>query len=220
VTVRLGPLLVEAADPAAVTRFWEAALGEPSFRRHVIIGPQQRPKVVKNRVHFDVYVRDVAPLLALGARVLAEYLPDRVTLADVEANEFCAFIDPDVDSSSDPPARVFAICTDSDRPEDLAAWWAPLVGAQIGPAPDGTMRWLSGAAGRPEVIWKFVRVTDQRVVPNRWQWSVTTGLDELVGAGAMASADRLLVDPGGNEVSAPGRVTPGGRAAPSTSAAG
>lgn len=43
-------------------------------------------KVVKNRVHFDVYVRDVAALLALGAHVLAEYLLlGRVTLADVGA---------------------------------------------------------------------------------------------------------------------------------------
>jgi hypothetical protein len=220
-TVHLGPLLIGAADPAAVTRFWEAALGEPSCRRHLAIRPQRRAKVVKNRVHVDLYVHDVAALLALGARVLAEYLPDRVTLADVEGNEFCAFIEPDRRSESEPPARVFAVCTDSDRPEVLAAWWAPLLGAEIGPAPDGTKRWLYRSGGRPELIWKFVRVaderlreestaSDERVVPNRWQWSVTTGLDELVGAGATASADGLLVDPGGNEVSAPGRATPAG----------
>jgi len=210
VTVHLGPLLVEAADPAAVTRFWEAALGEPSCRRHLAIRPQRRPKVVKNRVHFDVYVHDVAALLALGARLLAEYLPDRVTLADVEGNEFCAFIEPDRRSESEPPARVFAVCTDSDRPEDLAAWWAPLLGAEIGPGSDGTLRWLYGAGGRAELIWKFVRVADERVVPNRWQWSIEAGRDELVNAGASAAGDDLLVDPGGNEVSAPGRATPAG----------
>lgn len=206
-TVHLGPLLVEAEDPAAVTRFWEAALGEAACRRYLIIRPQQRAKVVKNRVHVDVYVHDVASLLALGARVLDEYLPERVTLADVEGNEFCAFIDPDIDSN--PPARVLAICTDSDRAVDLAAWWAPLLGARIGPGPDGTMRWLYGSAGRPELIWKFVAVHDERVVPNRWQWSVTAGFDELMIAGASAAGD-LLVDPGGNEVSAPGRMTSAG----------
>jgi hypothetical protein len=164
---------------------------------------------VKNRVHVDVYVHDVASLLALGVRVLAEYLPERrVTLADVEGNEFCAFIDPDR-SEAGPPAQVFAVCIDGDRPEDLAAWWAPLLGAEIGPGSDGTMRWLYGAGGRPEVIWKFVRVHDERVVPNRWQWSVAAGFEELVGAGASAAGD-VLVDPDGNEVSAPGRVTSAG----------
>jgi hypothetical protein len=29
VTKNLGPLIVDARDPAAVMRFWEAALGEP-----------------------------------------------------------------------------------------------------------------------------------------------------------------------------------------------
>ncbi|MBB5164066.1 VOC family protein [Mycobacterium sp. AZCC_0083] len=207
-TVQLGPLLVEAEDPAAVTRFWEAALGEAACRRYLVIRPQRTAKVVKNRVHVDVYVHDVASLLALGARVLDEYLPERrVTLADVEGNEFCAFIEPDADSG--PPARVFAVCTDSDRPEELAAWWAALLGAEIGPGTDGTMRWLYESAGRPELIWKFVRVRDERVVPNRWQWSVTAGFDELVGAGASAAGD-LLVDPDGNEVSAPDPVTSAG----------
>jgi hypothetical protein len=220
VTVHLGPLLVEAEDPAAVARFWEAALGVAACRRYLVIRPQQRAKVVKNRVHVDVYVHDMTSLLALGAWVLAEYLPERrVTLADVEGNEFCAFIDPDR-SEAGPPAQVFAVCIDSDRAVELAAWWAPLLGAKIGPGTDGTMRWLYGAGGRPELIWKFVRVTDERfreesttgderVVPNRWQWSVTAGFEELVGAGASAAGD-VLVDPDGNEVSAPGPVTSAG----------
>jgi hypothetical protein len=209
-TVQLGPLMVDAEDLGAVTRFWEAALGEAACRRYLIIRPQRRAKVVKNRVHLDVYVRDVAPLLALGARVLAEYRSERrATLADVEGNEFCAFIDPDR-SEGEPAAEAFAVCTDSDRPEELAAWWACLLGAEIGPGPDGTMRWLTGGGGWPDLIWKFVRVHDERVVPNRWQWSVTGGVEALVGAGASAAGDDVLVDPDGNEVSAPGPVSSGG----------
>jgi hypothetical protein len=88
VTVHLGPLIVDAADPEAVTTFRESALGESSCRRHLVVLPQRRAKIVKNRVHLDVYARDVAPPMALGAWVVADYLPERVTLADVEGNEF------------------------------------------------------------------------------------------------------------------------------------
>jgi len=84
--------------------------------------PQTRAKTLKNRVHVDVYVRGIEPLVDLGARVLADFSPERVTLADVEGNEFCAFLDPGLYER--PPARAFAVCTDSDRPEELAAWWA------------------------------------------------------------------------------------------------
>jgi len=184
VTVALGPLLVDAVEPSAVERFWAAALGSSAQRSLLSFRSQTRDKVVKNRVHLDVYVRALEPLLDLGATVLAEYLPERVTLADVEGNEFCAFLDPD--AAGEPPARAFAVCTDSDRPEELAAWWASHVGAQIRNGPDGTPRWLYGCAGWENLIWKFVRVHDERVVPNRWQWTV----GEALG---------VLVDPQGNE---------------------
>jgi hypothetical protein len=188
-SVTLGPLLVDAADVETVTTFWRAALGEPAQRSLLSFRPEKRPKVVKNRVHLDVYVRDVAPLIDLGARVLAEYLPTRVTLADVEDNEFCAFLDPT--QVVDPPARAFAVCTDSDRPEELAAWWASRVGAEVHNGPDGTPRWLYGSAGWEQLIWKFVRVDDARVAPNRWQWTVHA--DDHHGP---------LIDPQGNEFSA------------------
>ena len=154
--------------------------------------PQARPKSVKNRVHLDTYVRSVDPLLAIGARVLDEYLPTRVTLADVEGNEFCAFVDPD--APADPPARVFAVCTDSDRPEELAAWWASRVGARIRDGSDGTPRWLYESAGWPELIWKFVRVDDERVVPNRWRWTVCAPAECVP-----AEEPGVLLDPQGNE---------------------
>jgi hypothetical protein len=178
VTVTLGPLVVDAVEPEAVETFWAAALGQPAQRALLSFRPQTRAKLVKNRVHLDVYVRDVEPLLALGATVLAEFLPERVTLADVEGNEFCAFLSQDPDDG--PPARAFAVCTDSDRPEELAAWWAVRVGAEVRNGPDGTPRWLYGSAGWDGLIWKFVRVHDERVAPNRWQWSVLTDPGALV----------------------------------------
>ena len=92
-SITLGPLLVEAADPAAAESFWARRARPTAQRALLTFRPQQRPKTVKNRVHLDVYVRDIAPLLDLGATVLGEY-PGWVTLADVEDNEFCAFPDP------------------------------------------------------------------------------------------------------------------------------
>jgi Glyoxalase-like domain len=185
-TVSLGPLLVDAAEPEAVARFWEAALGVEAARELLRFRQERRPKMVKNRVHPDVYVRDLESLLDLGARVLAEYLPMRATLADVEGNEFCAFLDPSLEAG--PPARVFAVCTDSDRPAELAAWWADVVGGDVREGPDGTLRYLYAPAGWEGLIWKFVPVEDERVVPNRWQWTVRTN-------------PGVLVDPHGNEFS-------------------
>jgi hypothetical protein len=150
---------------------------------------------VKNRLHLDVYTDDHRRLTALGARVLT-VRPEWVVLADVEGNEFCAFPDPaPVDGA---PGRAFAVCTDSDRPEELAAWWAPLVGAWVGDGPDGTPRWLHGCAGWDGLIWKFVRVADERVAPDRWLPSVTAGPGFLVAAGAVRVAADRWADPQGN----------------------
>lgn len=198
-TATLGPLIIDAVDPASVARFWEAALGADAARDLLRFRPEQRPKVVKNRVHPDVYIRDVRSMLNLGAQLLAEYLPTRVTLADVEGNEFCAFLDPAM--PTDPPARVFAVCTDSDRPTEVAAWWADVVGADIGEGPDGTPRYLYSPGGWEQLIWKFVPVDDPRVVPNRWQWTLHGDPSALVAAGAVVPAEGTLVDPDGNEFS-------------------
>jgi hypothetical protein len=93
---------------------------------------------------------------------------------------------------------VFAVCTDSDRPEELAAWWARLVGARVGNGADGKPRWLHGSTGWPELIWKFVRAFDQRVVPNRWRWTVRADTARLLAAGA--TAPRCAARPAGKRV--------------------
>ncbi len=173
-TVSLGGLTIEAVDVAGVAAFWSRALG------------------------------------GTATTMLDEYLPARVTMADVEGNEFCAFLD--ANGPSDPPAKVFAVCTDSERPEELAAWWARLVAAQVGEGADGTPRWLRGSAGWSGLVWKFVRVgdeplgrradnSDERVVPNRWRWTVRADTAELVAAGATVVEPGVLVDPQGNEFS-------------------
>jgi hypothetical protein len=105
---RLHGLEVDSADPEAQARWWagvygvgvtendgwftvEGVPGMPILTMDFASVPE--PKVVKNRIHWDVTVPAVAPLVEAGAVVLRE--PDDDigwhVLADPEGNEFCAF---------------------------------------------------------------------------------------------------------------------------------
>ncbi len=195
--VRMKDVCLDARDVERVGRFWGEALGLDWWvhtRPGVVgVGPRGRPvlwinqvdhdKVVKDRVHPDLHVADVDRLLALGATVRSEQ--DGFTvLADPEGHEMCAFPAPEGAAPDGPPAAVFAWCTDSDRPTEIAAWWAERTGATIGPGPDGTARYLHDVPGLGGLIWKFVPVTDERVVENRVHWDVAGDADALEAAGA------------------------------------
>jgi hypothetical protein len=222
-------LCLDAADPVATATFWAAALGlqvevfddgdaaidGPDFVR-VWIDAVPEPKRAKNRVHLDLRVPAVDELVALGATVLAAH-DGWTVLADPEGNELCAFPDPDGEARAiGAPARVFAICVDSDQPVELAAWWQARLGGTLVPGPDGGLRWLEGARGLDGLTLKFVPVADERVAKNRCHWDVTSvGDDErpeadqvadLVGLGATVLRPRddeirwtVLADPQGNE---------------------
>ena len=212
-TVRLKDVCLDARDPERVGSFWGEALGLDRWvhtRPGVVgVGPRDRPvlwinrvdhdKVVKDRVHPDLHVPDVDRLLALGATVRSEQ--DGFTvLADPEGHEMCAF-----PGRSRAPATIFAWCTDSDRPAEIAAWWAERTGATVGPGPDGTPRYLHGVPGFGDLIWKLVPVADERVVENRVHWDVVGDVDALVAAGATVVrrpdgdiAWTVMRDPDGN----------------------
>ncbi|MGH3724070.1 MAG: VOC family protein [Mycobacterium sp.] len=207
---------IDAVLPAPVGKFWAAAIGgevdidgagEALIRRgkdvDIWVNRVSEPKSVKNRVHFDVYTRDIEDLIALGATALTAE-PEWVVMADVEGNEFCAFLDPNLESGT--PASLFAVCTDSDKPVEIARWWHDRVGGTLTPGPNGELRWLRDAAGWGDLIWKFVSVADERVVKNRWHWDVRADAAELVhdGAHALRGPDTdirwtVLTDPDGNE---------------------
>ena len=107
-------LVVDAADPHALAGWWAARTGGAARRRPTtsfswvegaaafpylfwMFVPETAPRAVKNRMHWDVVLRDPDPsaLVAAGATVLRE--PDLGggidwwVLADPEGNEFCAF---------------------------------------------------------------------------------------------------------------------------------
>jgi len=106
---RLHGLVVDSADPRAQARWWagiygvgvtdnggwftlEGVPGMPISTMDFV--PVPEPKTVKNRIHWDVTVPRVTPLVEAGASVLRE--PDDDigwhVLADPEGNEFCAFV--------------------------------------------------------------------------------------------------------------------------------
>jgi len=105
---RLHGLVVDSADPQAQARWWagvygvavtghdgwstlEGVPGMPIATMDFV--PVPEPKTVKNRIHWDVTVPAVAPLVEAGAMVLCEPGGDIrwYVLADPEGNEFCAF---------------------------------------------------------------------------------------------------------------------------------
>ena len=105
---RLHGLVVDSADPQAQARWWGGVYGtgvtenDGWFTLEEVPGmpiltmdfvPVPEPKTVKNRIHWDVTVPTVTPLVEAGATVLRE--PDADigwhVLADPEGNEFCAF---------------------------------------------------------------------------------------------------------------------------------
>jgi hypothetical protein len=105
---RLHGLVVDSADPKAQARWWagiygvgvtendgwstlEGVPGMPILTMDFV--PVPEPKTVKNRIHWDVTVPGVAPLVEAGATVLREPGGDIRwhVLADPQGNEFCAF---------------------------------------------------------------------------------------------------------------------------------
>ncbi len=106
---RLHGLVVDSADPAAQAQWWAQVYGAAVVhdpRGHSTVEkvpgmpiltmdfvPVPEPKTVKNRIHWDVTVADVQPLIDAGATLLRprdEEIRWHV-LADPEGNEFCAF---------------------------------------------------------------------------------------------------------------------------------
>jgi catechol 2,3-dioxygenase-like lactoylglutathione lyase family enzyme len=106
-------IAVDCADAAAVARFWADVLGrqvaEDSTPEQAVLlagdgdtsGPRitfnqvPEPKLVKNRLHFDVisdtFEAETERLLSLGAQKLRDVQADKsrwTTFADIEGNEF------------------------------------------------------------------------------------------------------------------------------------
>jgi hypothetical protein len=104
-------VIVDAADPIALGRWWQRALGwvvvdqddeiieicpAPDRKPGLLFVPSSEPKTGKNRLHIDLRPDDrdaeVERFLSLGARradVGQTGEESWVVLADPEGNEFC-----------------------------------------------------------------------------------------------------------------------------------
>ncbi|GAA1347487.1 VOC family protein [Catellatospora bangladeshensis] len=110
-TLTIGMITIDTADPQKLADFWSKALGTqvqhdwgeflvlaPTAEGGVQLGLQrvEDPTPGKNRLHFDAHVADraaeVARLVGLGATEVAEHTVPGLTwtvLADPEGNQFC-----------------------------------------------------------------------------------------------------------------------------------
>jgi hypothetical protein len=105
---RITSWCIDCEDPEGLAAYWAAVLDWVITDRDdelVTIRPSadagwgidfirvpDGPKQVKNRIHLDLTVDAVQPLLDAGATLLRE--DDFAVLADPEGNELCAFTRP------------------------------------------------------------------------------------------------------------------------------
>ncbi len=113
-TIRSFSVVIDCSDPTKLAEFWAPALGyvdvgwphEPYVvlvapegdRPHVLLQRVDEPKQGKNRVHIDVYAKDIQAeadrLEGLGARrssggSMNEHGVCWIVMTDPEGNEFC-----------------------------------------------------------------------------------------------------------------------------------
>jgi Glyoxalase-like domain len=171
---RLVHVVVDAADPGRLARFWAAVLGwevpveEPG---EVVIAPPgyEYPdpvaqtlafipvpglKTVKNRVHLDLATEsaehqaaEVSRLRDLGARPadIGQGEVPWVVLADLEGNEFCVLDPRPAYRDTGPVAAVVADCAD---PPSLAGFWELAAGFARTGSSDGWGRTWSCCGSR------------------------------------------------------------------------
>jgi hypothetical protein len=213
---RFKDLCIDASDSARLGPFWGAVLGReweakddgdglltgPTRNHTIWVNTVPDAKTVKNRVHPDIYARDLADLEALGATIVEPQQGTRrwTVMADPEGGEFCAFLRPDL-----PAERLRGLVVDSADAGAQAQWWGGVYGVGI-TKNDGWFA-LDGVPGMPILTMDFVAVPESKAVKNRVHWDVTVAsVSPLVEAGAAVVREPggdigwyVLTDPEGNE---------------------
>jgi catechol 2,3-dioxygenase-like lactoylglutathione lyase family enzyme len=210
---RLHSVVFDAADPAALARFWSSATGWPVTYEEpdevvveppedesgvptepglpLIFGRVDDPKVVKNRVHIDLDARSQEDQAALVERLLqAGATPADVGQRDVP---WVVLADPEgnelcvLDPRDDyeRSGAIAAIVLDTPDPAALAPFWAAATGWSAEPEPDGDVRLVRPDGLGPHL--ELLRNDDAKVAKNRVHLDVAPG----AGDDQAAEVDRL-----------------------------
>jgi hypothetical protein len=222
--VRWKDLCIDANDPARLAEFWGTALGRrvevfpggnavlngPTKQHAIWINGVPEPKTVKHRLHVDVGVTDLQPLIDLGATVLRPQGDDGIRwtlMADPDGGEFCAFLRDEI--PTDAPAHLHELvldCASSKASEREAAWWAELFGGTADEDGRGFW-WVQDIPDAPFECISFIPVSEPKTIKNRLHWDVAgDDLDGLLAQGATVLREptdddewTVLADPPGNE---------------------
>jgi predicted enzyme related to lactoylglutathione lyase len=211
-TTHLECVSVDAADPAALARWWAAALGwritveeadevavEPAEGEPGIPLTMVRvgdPKQVKNRLHPDLasaslddQARIVERLEGLGARRVDIGQRDVpwVVLADPEGNEFCVL---DPRQEYDDSGALAAVVVDARDPYALAEFWSAATGWPVARTGDHYAT-LRPPEGRSPAL-EFIADETPKTVKNRLHLEVApwpdgdqrVEVERLIGLGA------------------------------------
>jgi Glyoxalase-like domain len=219
---RLVHLVVDAADPPDLARFWAAALGweiadeepdevvvEPGGYRYpdpaalpLVFVPVPEPKTGKNRVHLDLataslahQAAEVERLLGLGARpadIGQGDVPWQV-LADPEGNEFCVLDPRPVYLGIGPVAAVVA---DSRDPAAAASFWELATGWVRSRTAEGFVALRSPQGVGP--FLELVRTGEPKRVKNRVHLDVAPyqGEDHAAAVKTLLEAGAVPADVG------------------------
>jgi predicted enzyme related to lactoylglutathione lyase len=212
---RLYSVVIDAADPGRLARFWSEATGWPITYDvddekvveppdgapgvALVIGAVDDPKVGKNRVHLDLNPRSeeeqaawVQRLVDLGARPVDIGQQDVpwVVLADPEGNEFCVLDPRDEYEGAGPVAAVVQDCLD---PRALIGFWQATTGWTVLRTEDSYAT-LAAPDGAPGPRLELIRVEDPKVVKNRWHldvapWSGDDQAAEVARLKALGATD-------------------------------
>jgi predicted enzyme related to lactoylglutathione lyase len=188
---RLSHIVIDAADPSGLARFWAAALGwkvtheEPdevvveapdddpaqAGQLPLVFVPVDDPKTVKNRVHLDLastspdhQAAEVARLRSLGASPVDIGQGDVpwVVLADPEGNELCVL---DARPMYAGIVPVVAVVLDAHDPRALAPFWAAATGWQVVEAEDDFARLRRPDGTGPYL--ELLRIDDPKITKLR-----------------------------------------------------
>ncbi len=196
---RFQHVVVDAADPAALARWWAEALGwtvtlvEPD---EVVVEPPEPdgigvplvfvpvpdPKVGKNRVHLDLrsasaddQAAQVARLTGLGAHPadIGQGEVPWVVLADLEGNELCVLDPRDAYVATGAVAAIVVDCAD---PMELAGFWSEAAGWPLVRSGEGWASLRSPSGKGPYI--ELIRVDEPKRVKDRLHLDVAPYRDD------------------------------------------